>query len=201
VAIVLWEKNGLLMGNAGLTALLECEDCPCGEPGCDNCDAGTYPSTITATLQAGMNLFGGGLGCAVDCDDWAAAWELPLLTQGQVDTLIAAYPFAFTQGATAGCYYGLTVGLPCGANALVFEITAGGTSGTARGNLSFCWSDSVYVIFECEITTAGGNNNCVANFNTGGTGLDNITIVTGGVPPCDFLGAWDTSLTDIQAGA
>ncbi len=42
----LWENDGKLVENAGGTALLECDDCPCNPCGCDS-----FPDTLNLHLD------------------------------------------------------------------------------------------------------------------------------------------------------
>lgn len=51
---MLWMKNGRLLINALMTALLECVECPCAPPGCANlCGEETVASSWVLTIPAG----------------------------------------------------------------------------------------------------------------------------------------------------
>ena len=187
-------------------------DCCCGgvtptppippaEATCDVCDIDTTPDSIKVTFGTGTNLGGSQSGCSGDCDDWAAVWDCPQLTQTQVDTLNASCSAAFTDqpSPTAGCYYGLDSGIPCGADAIVVELTEGGSTGTALGAVTIC-SPGGYVRLDFQITSSVAGDDCLANFDTGGTGCDNIGYASDVSDPCDFIGAFfDWTLMDIEA--
>ena len=181
------------------------QDCCCGESAgaldtCSICDAGTHPTTITVTFGAGTDLGGGGAGCAVDCDDWATSWTCRQLTQAEINTINASWPAAFTAPAPAeGCYWGLTAGLPCSTSAMVVELLNAGAGGTAIGAVTICYPLG-YVRLDFQITTAGIDDDCITNFDSGGTGCDNIGYSSAGATPCDFVGVlFDFSLMDILA--
>ena len=202
MVLSLWENGGKIVENAAGDALIECDTCPCGED-CTNCDADTTPGSITATLGAGLNNAGNEGLCVGDCDDFAAAWELPQLTQAQCDVLYISCPIAFTTGGAdpvAGCYYGLTEGLPCGCDAIILEILDGG-SGSAQGGLTFCWGGIEWVIMTWSITTAGTDDDCLTNIDTAGGGVDLSGLAAGGSGnPCDFVNyIFDETLLDLKA--
>jgi hypothetical protein len=201
----LWEIDGHLIGNDGGTALLECDECPCGERACPRCDAGTTPIAVDVTWAAGTNVFGDGAGCDGDCDDWASTWELAKLSAAEIAVLYAAYPDTFNfifpeqPPPAVGCYFGLTAGLPCGAAAVIGEILLGGASGIAQFNVTVVWDNSTWVRLEYELTTPGTDDDCTGNFDSAVMPIVNVTIATGGVAPCDFIGCYDTGLTTIVA--
>jgi len=170
---------------------------------CGLCDTDTTPSSITVTFGTGTNLGGSGNGCSGNCDDFAAAWACPQLTQTQVDTLNASWSGAFTnQPPTAGCYYGSTSGLPCGTSAIVVELLSNGSTGTALGATTICYPDLTYARLDFQIYTSGSNGNCVTNFNTGGSGCDSVGWAGDASEPCDFINVlFDYTLMDIVAVA
>lgn len=209
MVLTLWEENGTIKETAA-GVLIECETCPC-VTGCSVCDPGTTPGSITVTFGAGTDLGGDGSECVGDCDDFDSLgpWELQQLSQAQVDALFITCPIAFTTGGpapVAGCYYGLTDGLPCGCVSMILEIIDGGTAGAglATGNVTMCWTSTKWARVSWEINTADTDQDCLTNIDTAGGGVDNISGVgnSATLPECDFNGLnFDFTLLDLTANA
>lgn len=180
-------------------------DCCCGGPttACTVCDSGTSPSSITVDWGAGTNLTGMGLPCTGDCNDWFGPWDCPQLTQAEINALQATWPAAFTpMTPLEGCYYGLTTGLPCDAEAMIVELTNGGASGFAQAGITVGFNGGDWARIGFSINTAGTDDDCLTNFNTGGGGVDSASNAVGGSPACDFLNViFDFSLLNITANA
>ena len=90
--------------------------------------------------------------------------------------------------ATAGCYYGLFGGLPCGATSMVLQIIAGGRSGLAVATVTIGWADGVYAQITCTHTVDPPTGDCCANLTRPSEGSAGVTIglnACAGVP-CDF---------------
>jgi len=186
----------------GVTPIPPIPPIPPASATCSVCDTNTTPDYIKVTFGAGTNLGGNQSGCSGDCDDWAGLWNCSQFTQSEIDTLNASWPAAFTDqpSPTAGCYYGLTQGLPCGADALIVELLDGGSGGTALGAVTIGYPGPGYVRLDFQINSAVAGNDCKQNFNTGGAGCDNIGYSSDVSDPCDFVGAlFDNTLMDIEA--
>jgi hypothetical protein len=172
----------LLSGGAVATDPACCCDCP-------ECDL--LPAAVTVEFLADLNAYSPGTGCAGGCADWIAAFNLPQLTQAQVDYMVATWPSTWPQTQpprTAGCYYGLFEDLPCGATSMVLQIVAGGRTGLAVATVTIGWADGVFVQITCthEVSPAGGD--CCANITRPNEGAAGVTVgmnAAVGVP-CDF---------------
>jgi hypothetical protein len=193
--MTLWEIGGHLIQNAGGTALLECDTCPC-EVLCSRCAPGTSPTVLRLSIFTDLNLFGS----CVDCASLVAAWNMPVLTSGEISTLYATYPYAFTPDPdtgllATGCYFALLTGLPCDCRAMIAEIIDAGAGGTATVKVSFCW-DTEFVTLVLSINTAGIDADCIVNLSQP---ITSVTIIASASPPCDFLRAYDPTLLALTA--
>lgn len=168
--------------------------CCCEPTGCAVCDAGTTPGTLTLEFTSNPNIGGSGAGCAVNCGDWVNSWPMPLLTQAQLDSLWASYPFMFSDypyvPPTAGCWYGKLTGLPCGTAALVAEIIASGM-GDLQVGVRYC--DALGNVGTLTYTCTG--RDCLAVID----GTAKTVGVGGGTASCNWLGAAFSAITKITA--
>ncbi len=178
--------NGLILLSSGAVAT----DPSCCCSGCPECDR--VPSAATVEFLADLNAYSPGTGCAGGCADWIAAFDLPPLTQAQVDSMCATWPDTWPQTSPvarqAGCYYGLFEGLPCGATSMVLQIVAGGQSGLAVATITIGWADGVYAQITCTHAIDPPSGDCVANLTRANEGVTGVTIglnASAGVP-CDF---------------
>ena len=164
--------------------------CCCTSTGCGVCDAGTTPAVLTVEVTANPNIIGGGGGCAVDCSDWVAAFALPLLDQATIDAMYAVCAALFdAPGPAAGCWYGRTTGLPCGAVGMTAQIVANGAD--LQVAVRVCYpTGSLTLTYNCT------GRNCLAT-------IDGTAKIVGsssaGTPPCDFLMAVFMAITKITA--
>jgi hypothetical protein len=164
--------------------------CCCGEAvSCNECDV--TPTSVTVQFTADLNAYSPGTGCAHGCSDWISAFDLPMLTQAQIDYMVATWPGTWPQTEPvprqAGCYFGLFSGLPCDATSMVLQIVAGGRSGLAVATVTIGWADGIYAEITCTHLIDPASGDCCGNL-TANMGDPNWTIglnASAGCP-CDF---------------
>ena len=214
------DLSGAILANSDGT-IIDDETCCCEEsgsgsgsggggacPDCYLCDSGYTPESLLLTFLADPSNIGEGMsGCgdSGNCEALVGAYELPQLTQSQVDYLYAHWPSTWPQPSAdpasdegrAGCYYGMFEGLPCSMTAIVarFFLNTGGTGFYLQ--VIAVWADGVYAGFVFPIGSQPANCN----------GFDIDPIVLGEVgystwfsfsnpPPCNFENVWgNASLT------
>ena len=157
---------------------------------CDECD--TTPISVTVEFTADVNAYSPGTGCEHGCADWISSFDLPLLTQAQVDYMCATWPSTWPQTyptpRLAGCYFGLFEGLPCGATSMVLQIVAGGSSGLAVATVTIGYADGIYAQITITNTVDPPSGDCCANLRARTRAYPTSTIglnACAGVP-CDF---------------
>jgi hypothetical protein len=81
---------------------------------------------------------------------------------------------------------------------MVIELLNGGNPSPATGAVSICWAGGSVVRLDFQITTAGTDDDCITNFDTGGSGCNNVALASAGIQPCDFVGVlFDATLMDL----
>jgi hypothetical protein len=161
---------------------IDCETCPCG---CSQCTEIGREMQIEFLADLNLN------GTCANCDEWVAAWTLSPLPPNRIAELFAAYPATFP-GARAtdfGCWFGLFLGLPCGADFMVGEIQGGGSTGYAIFVLTIGWADGTFVRLQFTHAVSPASSNCIDNFTRASEAVEgcNVGYSSGGSPPCDFL--------------
>jgi hypothetical protein len=163
---------------------IDCDVCPCAD--CVECT--TLGGEIQIEFLGDLDLGGTQAGCAVDCGDWAATWVLHQLSQAEVDSLSANWPTTFPATdppRTAGCWYGLFSGLPCGAEVMTAQVVAGGGFGTLAVQITIGWTDGVRVYIYASMDIEPANTDCLSTI-TGNAWM--IAVAFYGATPCTFLG-------------
>lgn len=177
--------NGQVILSSG--AVATDPSCCCGCPECDR-----LPASVTVEFLADLNAYSPGTGCDGGCADWIASFDLPRLTQAQVDAMCAAWPSTWPQTypipRPAGCYFGLFSGLPCGATSMVLQIVGGGRNGLAVATVTIGWADGIFSQITCTHLVDPASGDCCANITRPNEAAPGVTVglnACAGVP-CDF---------------